>query len=524
MRRRTLSRITTVTASLAVVGSLLAGPAAAATRSPSATDWLGTINAYRATAGVAPVTANADWVAGDVAHSRYTVLNGVMGHSEDPAKPGYSKAGHDAGMSGNVMATSREGLTARTAIDLWMQGPFHAAGILDPRLQRSAYGQYVDGSRSPYRAAATLDVIRGLDVSSRITAPVMWPGDRSAVPQGRYVGGEWPDPLTPCAGYTAPTGLPIVVLGGGTLTAHSLTADGAPVAHCAYDAGGYTHPDAATRDHGRRGMAARGAAFIIPRQPLTAGVTYAVSATVDGRTLRWSFQVTDGAFVAAGGTRSPEAVSEPTAPAPRTVPAELAAACPDTMPEGGFGDVSDRSVHRAAIDCVAWWGISTGSGAGRYAPAGRVTRGQMASFLARTVRAAGVDLPEGPDRFLDDAGSPHEAAINALANAGVVGGVLPGLYEPDAPVTRGQMATLLTRAVELVEGGALAEGGDRFDDDAGSPHERAINRAANAGLASGTGTRRFAPGDDVARDQMATFVARTLSRLSANGYASPPSA
>jgi uncharacterized protein YkwD len=527
LMRPTFARQLRVLVAVAVMAATLATPALAAS-SPAPTDWLGTLNAYRSTAGLPAAKANRDWVAGDVAHSRYTVLNGEVGHSEDPSKPGYSEAGHEAGTSGNVMATSRASLTARDAIDMWMQGPFHAAGLLDPRLRASAYGQYVDESAPRYRAAATMDTIRGLDTSSRITAPVVWPGNGSGVPQTSYTGGEWPDPLTPCPGYTVPSGLPIVILGGGDLTASSLSAGGAALQHCAYDASDYRNPDTATRDYARRGMAARGAVFIVPRQPLVVGTTYTVSATVDGRSLRWSFEVTDGSFVPAGTARTTETTAKPAPapkrqPEPRIVPAELSAACPDSMPDGGFADVSDDGVHRAAIDCVAWWEVSTGTRPGRYAPASAVTRAQMASFLERTIRAAGVELPEGRDRFVDDRGSAHERAINTLANAGVVGGVLPGVYRPDAPVTRGQMATMLARAVALVEGEELPEGRDRFSDDDGSAHEAAINRAANAELASGTSATTFAPGRHVARGQMATFVARALNRLSSNGYASPPS-
>lgn len=104
MRRLPLPRALRVLVATAVAAAAFATPAVAgsAGATPAATDWLGTVDAYRATAGLPGVQANNDWVAGAVAHSRYTVRNGVLGHSEDPAKPGYSTAGHEAGMSGNV--------------------------------------------------------------------------------------------------------------------------------------------------------------------------------------------------------------------------------------------------------------------------------------------------------------------------------------------------------------------------------------------------------------------------------------
>jgi hypothetical protein len=40
------------------------------------------------------------------------------------------------------------------------------------------------------------------------------------------------------------------------------------------------------------------------------------------------------------------------------------------------------------------------------------------------------------DYFTDDAGSPHEADINRLAEAGITDGCAPQLYCPDDTVTR----------------------------------------------------------------------------------------
>ncbi|RMH69250.1 MAG: hypothetical protein D6683_16270, partial [Actinomyces sp.] len=81
----------------------------------------------------------------------------------------------------------------------------------------------------------------------------------------------------------------------------------------------------------------------------------------------------------------------------------------------------------------------------RYCPDRALTRAEMASLL---VRALG--LAPGPDRFVDDEGSTHEAAIDALAAAGITRGCNPPVgdrYCPDQPVTRAQMAAFLHRAL-----------------------------------------------------------------------------
>jgi len=100
------------------------------------------------------------------------------------------------------------------------------------------------------------------------------------------------------------------------------------------------------------------------------------------------------------------------------------------------------SAHQADINRVAQAGLAAGCAAGRFCPRSNVTRGQMASFLARALH-----LPSATrDWFRDDNGTTHEGAINRLAEAGVTGGCASGRYCPEASVTREQMAAFLHRA------------------------------------------------------------------------------
>lgn len=200
------------------------------------------------------------------------------------------------------------------------------------------------------------------------------------------------------------------------------------------------------------------------------------------------------------------------APAPRPVSVAKATerACPeDQVPEDGFVDLPEGAVHESAVDCAAWWGVTVGSGAG-YAPAAGVTRAQMASFLARAILRSGGTLPAATDRFSDDDTSVHSESIERLAAAGIVVGTGGGRYSPQAPVSREQMATFLTRAVQHRTGASLTSGTDWFRDDDGSAHRTAIDAAAAAGLATGTGGAAFSPRATVRRDQMASFVTRML--------------
>lgn len=193
-------------------------------------------------------------------------------------------------------------------------------------------------------------------------------------------------------------------------------------------------------------------------------------------------------------------------------------ACPDgQVPHSGFADVATTSVHEGAIDCLVWRGVVAGTGASTYAPDVRLTRAQMATFLARLLEAVGVDLPDDPeDLFGDDEDSIHETAINQLADLGLVSGSTEGDYRPEAPLSRSQMAALLVRLVEFRTGAGLSSELDYFLDDDTSTHETAINLAAASGLGAGRALGVFDPDAPLTRAELATFLARALDLLDAS--------
>jgi glucose/arabinose dehydrogenase len=166
-----------------------------------------------------------------------------------------------------------------------------------------------------------------------------------------------------------------------------------------------------------------------------------------------------------------------------------------------FSDIASSTF----IDSIHWMfyeGITGGCGGGRFCPRATVTRGEMAAFVARA-----MNLPVSPtDYFSDDNGTTHEANINRLAFAGIVAGCGGGRYCPTATMTRGQMASILARALALPSTST-----DFFDDDDGKAHEADINRLAAAGITGGCGPRRFCPAAGVTREQMAAFLRRAFS-------------
>lgn len=159
------------------------------------------------------------------------------------------------------------------------------------------------------------------------------------------------------------------------------------------------------------------------------------------------------------------------------------------------------STFVAHIEWIAEEGITTGCAPGFYCPRNSVTRGQMAAFLNRA-----LDLPPATrDHFTDDEGSTFEAHINAVAEAGITGGCTRNTYCPLATVTRGQMAAFLRRALDLP-----AASDDYFTDDESSTFELHINAVAEAGITGGCTATTFCPTAPVTRGQMAAFLRRAL--------------
>ncbi len=186
----------------------------------------------------------------------------------------------------------------------------------------------------------------------------------------------------------------------------------------------------------------------------------------------------------------------------------MVAAPAQVLPPGGTFTDDNGNIHEGFIEAVAAEGITAGCNADGtlFCPQDDVSRGQMATFLAR---ALGLS-PSTDNRFSDDNGSVHEPNINAIADLGITLGCNSAgtLFCPNESVTRGQMASFLARGLDDLEPATA----DYFTDDDNSLHEANINLMAENGITLGcdaTGNN-YCPQDNVRRDQMATFLGRAL--------------
>lgn len=129
-------------------------------------------------------------------------------------------------------------------------------------------------------------------------------------------------------------------------------------------------------------------------------------------------------------------------------------------------------------------------------PNDAMTRGEMVLLLARGV---GLD-PPSPDPFLRPNARLGDFAISALEGAGISTGCQPGESCPDRPLSRGEMASLFSRAFRW----GTAQQAERFVDVASTPFRDALVNLADRGgvlTCDSPVDRRLCPDSTVRRDE-----------------------
>ena len=183
---------------------------------------------------------------------------------------------------------------------------------------------------------------------------------------------------------------------------------------------------------------------------------------------------------------------------------------------GRFSD-DDGGAHESNIEIIAARGITVGcdpAHSDRFCPDQVVTRAQMMAFL---VRALGEDAEESGvavtmSRFSDvPDGVWYLPYVERLADLGVVEPYEDGTFRPSEPLTRRDMAVLLTRALShilLVD----SPSGVFEDVPADALHAAEVESVFEAWVTRGCSAdpRLYCPDEPVTRAQMASFLARAL--------------
>ncbi len=180
-----------------------------------------------------------------------------------------------------------------------------------------------------------------------------------------------------------------------------------------------------------------------------------------------------------------------------------------------FKDVPESYVFYEEIQYLVDFEIISGFEDGTFKPNQSVTRGQAAIMLGRSL---GLDGQTKRTVFSDvPATSVASGYIQEAYEWDIITGYPDGTFRPNEPVTRGQMAILLSRAFDLeiwADFKGNTDANVTFADV--SPTSAAypfIGLLVNAGITYGYTDNTFKPDQAVTRGQFAAFISRTYDYM-----------
>ena len=173
-----------------------------------------------------------------------------------------------------------------------------------------------------------------------------------------------------------------------------------------------------------------------------------------------------------------------------------------------FADLTAGSWYYGGVRYALENGLMTGTSARTFAPDRPVTRAMLVTILWRL-----AGEPYGRVSPFEDVlpGSWYAQAVSWAYDKGIVTGVTPTSFQPDAPVTREQLCAILCRYAALTGKNTAASASlDAFTDRAqvSAYAEASVRWALQAGLLTGVGSSRLAPRSGATRAQLAVLLQR----------------
>lgn len=181
-----------------------------------------------------------------------------------------------------------------------------------------------------------------------------------------------------------------------------------------------------------------------------------------------------------------------------------------------FTDVAEDAWYHDYVYDLVYRGVVNGMTATTYEPEGKLTRAQFVKLLACSLAdAETLKTYEGKHPFKDSEGHWAEAYIAWAKDKGIVEGVSATEFDPEAPITREQMATIfgryaLKQGIELPKDAAPAES---FPDaDKISEYAREfVELMRIAGILNGYEDGTFRPQGNATRAEAAKLFSLFLS-------------
>lgn len=182
----------------------------------------------------------------------------------------------------------------------------------------------------------------------------------------------------------------------------------------------------------------------------------------------------------------------------------------ETCPSEAYTDLDRNGWYHEYVDWVLKNGVMNGVGGGLFEPNGETTRAMLVMVLYRM--AGAPDMAGRESSFTDvSADSWYGAAVIWASENGIVNGVGGGLFDPDASLTREQMAMMLYRFAGYLGSNTekRADLSAYGDADAVSAFAQdAMAWAVAEGLVNGRSAAELAPKAGATRAELATILFR----------------
>ena len=147
---------------------------------------------------------------------------------------------------------------------------------------------------------------------------------------------------------------------------------------------------------------------------------------------------------------------------------------------------------------------------GTVRPNANISRAEVATIFFRLLKAEVRDGNLTAENAFKDVtdGEWHNKAISTMAKLGVVKGRNAEAFDPDAPITRAEFATICARFDKT-----QISTGSNFTDISGYWAEKSIERAAALGWIAGYSDGTFRPSNYITRAEAMTMINRVLCRV-----------
>lgn len=170
-----------------------------------------------------------------------------------------------------------------------------------------------------------------------------------------------------------------------------------------------------------------------------------------------------------------------------------------------FTDVKEDAYYYDAVMWATYAGITNGTSATTFSPNKGCTRAQAVTMLWRACGEPEAETTNNPFTDVKESDYYYDAVLWAVEN-GITNGTSATKFSPNAACTRGQIVTFIYRTV--AEGETVTADNPFTDVKQGDYCYNAVLWAVENGITNGMSATKFAPNLTCTRGQIVTFMYR----------------